>query len=67
MDAVKELIHNEILKINPDLSTPTDMMAGASLSDNTGVAPETSETAVVHGQMTRMLRKPSEVRNLYQC
>lgn len=63
VDAVKQLIHNEIVAINPALNTPTDMMAGTTLSEKSD--PESSgEVAVVHGSMTRMLRKPSEIPKL---
>jgi mitogen-activated protein kinase 1/3 len=70
VDDVKELIHREIVKINPELATPTDMMAGASLGDDqnptTTTSTEQGEVAVVHGQMTRMLRKPSEINKLLE-
>eukprot|EP00656_Telonema_subtile_P037944 TRINITY_DN4240_c0_g1_i1.p1 TRINITY_DN4240_c0_g1~~TRINITY_DN4240_c0_g1_i1.p1 ORF type:complete len:453 (-),score=142.05 TRINITY_DN4240_c0_g1_i1:737-2095(-) len=69
VDAVKALIHTEILKINPDVASAAELMAGATLADASSqgpceAAPETAELAVLHGQMTRMLRKPSEVNKL---
>jgi ankyrin repeat protein len=62
VDDVKKLIHNEIVAINPELhAVPSDAMAGASLSE---AADEDGEAAVTHGQMTRMLRKPTELAKL---
>eukprot|EP00657_Telonema_sp_P-1_P002106 TRINITY_DN1502_c0_g1_i1.p1 TRINITY_DN1502_c0_g1~~TRINITY_DN1502_c0_g1_i1.p1 ORF type:complete len:206 (+),score=69.58 TRINITY_DN1502_c0_g1_i1:165-782(+) len=67
VDAVKQLIHLEICKINPEAATPTDKMADARISDTSpNKGTEGGEVAVVHGQMTRMLRKPAELPQLLE-
>jgi len=67
VDDVKKLIHNEIVAMNPEMypetSDPSDAMASASLAEP-AATDEDGEVAVVHGQMTRMLRKPTELAKL---
>jgi len=63
VDDVKKLIHDEITSMNPPLDTPTDMMAKSTIAGK----PEDEadeETAVVHGSLVRMLRKPSDTEDL---